>query len=704
MACEVDLPVKRHSALYHDLIILSLYLMLTLYVMAWVMAYFRTAIPGGGLANADGWQNVWNIWWTRFALERRLHVFSTSMIFHPDGAELYVQHALHITNNVLTLPVQAVIGPVGAYNTAILLGFVLTGYGTYLLVHAIIGHPGVAGAAGALCTFAPFHMARLWDGHLSWVTMQWIPLAMWAIIVALSPARTSRSSRMLMIIIAAVFLTLVSLNSWYHAIYSMIFVVLLAAVRLPRALRDGTWRTQLMTLLLIGGLCAIFLAPILVPTLQIYQATQTSSGGGWDRLTIVHSADLLDWFFPSYLHPIWGSSAEQWHNLMHPGIWGWVITPGIGVMILALIGSITNWRDAKPWVWMVGAIVILSFGPQLHIAGFNTHIPLPYALLDIIPGVGMARRPNHLVIIALPIIALLAAYGMRTLLARGWRGEVALLLLSSMIILEYAVPPAPALPLFVHPVCAELAEEPGAILELPVEHRSAVPMINQTVHHRPIVTGYLSRSPDIPPFVQRVPWVRALWEQQAPLTPDIIPARPDDAWQALDFYDIRTILVWHMRMTPKTLPQLETLFQRMLPQLEPQQRAELTMYQVPEVANPRPLIYLGRGWGAREEQDGHVWRWMEHEADVILTNPFPHTTNVTITMTLESYQHPRPLTLALDEHPLATMEIPREAQTRTLFLLLPPGEHTLRFQSSAAARDSQTDRALSLSWTQIAIE
>jgi hypothetical protein len=146
--------MNRRSSLQSHLAVLALYLAITLYLLARVLPHFGHAIPGGGLANADGWQNVWNIWWTQYALIHGKNVFFTDMVFHPDGAELYLQHALHISNNLLTLPVQALAGPVAAYNTAVLLGFVLTGYGTYLLVQHLVKHRGIATFAGALCTFS----------------------------------------------------------------------------------------------------------------------------------------------------------------------------------------------------------------------------------------------------------------------------------------------------------------------------------------------------------------------------------------------------------------------------------------------------------------------------------------------------------------------------------------------------------------------
>jgi hypothetical protein len=700
--------MNRRSSLQSHLAVLALYLAITLYLLARVLPHFGHAIPGGGLANADGWQNVWNIWWTQYALIHGKNVFSTDMVFHPDGAELYLQHALHISNNLLTLPVQALAGPVAAYNTAVLLGFVLTGYGTYLLVQHLVKHRGIATFAGALCTFSPFHLARLWDGHLSWVTLQWIPLYMWALLLAFDTAEdpAQRPARRRMVAMGAGgLLVLVSLNNWYHAIYSLIFTVLLVAVRLPTTVRARRWRSEVVTLALVGGTSALLLLPVLLPTLRIYAQGEHGTGG-WDRLIIAHSADVLDWLFPSYMHPLWGALAEQWHNAMRPGIWGWVITPGVGVVVLALVGALGAWRQVRPWLIIIGVLVLLSLGPRLSLAGIDTHLPTPYVLLKGIPGIAMARRPNHLVVIVLPLLAVVAGYGMRWLLRRGCAGELALIVLGGGVIVEYAVLPLPALPFFVHPIFYhELREQPGAVLELPIEPRSAVPMVHQMVHQRPIVTGYLSRTPDIPPFVQQVPWVRALWQMQPPPAPDIIAQPPDVAQQAFSFYDIRTLVVWHTRMQPQQRQALEQVIAHMLPGIAPaHQRPEMTVYAIPPVESPRPFLYLGEGWYGREHVGEHAWRWMATDAGVHLVNPVPEPRQVTLTLSAESYQEQRPLLLTLDGSMLGQFEVPRSEHTLHLRLLLPPGEHTLHLHTTPGGQDPATGRVLSLSFTHIALE
>src|SRR5262249_9780527 len=147
---------------------------------------------------------------------------------------------------LITLPVQLIAGPPAAYNTAALLGFVLSGYGTYLLAGYLIGRRDIACAVGALAAFSPFHLSKLWDGHLSWVTVQWVPFYLFFLFKALDTGRLRTA------VLAGLFLALATLTSWYYGIYGFIFTCMLIAVRTPAALRQRRWRSEAAVLLTAG--------------------------------------------------------------------------------------------------------------------------------------------------------------------------------------------------------------------------------------------------------------------------------------------------------------------------------------------------------------------------------------------------------------------------------------------------------------------
>jgi len=282
--------------------VLALYTAITLYLLSPVLPVFNRAIAGDWRATIDGWQNVWGIWWVGHALATGQNPFFTPLLFHPDGASLYFQ-TLNMTNGLLTLPVQWLWGPLAAYNAAILLGFVLTGYGAYLLTRSLVGHRGAAVLAGAIYTFCPFHLLKFWEGQLEWVTLQWIPFFLLFLL------RAFDSGRLRWRLLAALFLVLVSLTSWYGSLFSLIATGLIVLLRLPAAWQRGHWQRDLVTLLVVVGGGGLLLLPVLLPALHEAQGCYR---WGVDRTP--RAADALDILLPSDLHPLWGETVRRWNG------------------------------------------------------------------------------------------------------------------------------------------------------------------------------------------------------------------------------------------------------------------------------------------------------------------------------------------------------------------------------------------------------
>lgn len=682
------------------LLVLGLYLVGTLYLLAYVLPRFDRAIPGDKVANEDGWQNTWNLWWTRYALAHGQNPYTTEMLFYPTGARLYL-HTLTLTNGVLTLPVQLLAGPVAAYNAALVLGFVLTGYASFLLAEHVIGQRGIACAVGAIVTFSPFHVSKMWDGHLSWVTMQWVPLYVYCLLVAL------QSGRWRMRVLAGVFLAVATLTSWYYALFSLIFTGLLFVVRGPALLRGGRWRSEVVTYLVMGGVALVLLAPVLIPTLGEYARGQYPGGHGikrdWYEGIANYSADVFDMIFPSHLHPVWGDLSARLHFVLRPRIWFWVISPGYGVLLLAMLGIWRRWGQTRPWALLCGGLFILMLGPSLYVAGVDTGLTMPYELLRVIPGMALGHRPNHLAVFLLPWLGVLAGYGILTLLQGGRTGKMLLGVLGGVIVCEYAVLPMPVLPYELHPVFAEIRHRPGAVVELPPDERTAFAMKHQMFHERPIVGGYLARQPGRPPFVVALPWLRELWQMYPTAEADIIPARPDDGWQAFSYFNIRTLVVRRDGLLSVQERDIPRVIEHVLPGIAPVYTdADITLYEIEPAGMPRPFVYLGPEWLKYEQEGKRGWRWMGDAATVQVVNPARAARQVTLALSAEAYGETRPLMVSLDGFALGVFDIPSVAQRLLrLSVVLPPGEHRLHFRSTAGREQDAPHRALSLSFTRI---
>jgi hypothetical protein len=112
-------------------------------VLSLVLTYplpFRLA--DGVEDRQDALLNVWiTAWDGHQLLNDPLHLFDAN-IFYPYPRTLAYSELL-LGNGLLALPITAVTGnPVLGYNVALLLSFVLSGLGTYLLVLRLTRSPG----------------------------------------------------------------------------------------------------------------------------------------------------------------------------------------------------------------------------------------------------------------------------------------------------------------------------------------------------------------------------------------------------------------------------------------------------------------------------------------------------------------------------------------------------------------------------------
>ncbi|MFQ3633383.1 MAG: hypothetical protein SNJ65_17520, partial [Roseiflexus sp.] len=296
------------------------YVALSLIVMAPVLPVFTTAIPGGPIAEIDGWQNVWNLWWVHRALTTPTNPFFTPLLFYPQGVDLTLQ-TLNISNGILFLPVTALFGPIAAYNAAVLVALCLSGIGGYGLALRVSGDRLAAFIGGAIFAFSPFHLTKIWDGQLEMITLQWVAFYAWFLLRAVEDLRRRDA------LIAGVFLALIGYTSWYYLFFFGVYSLLFAAIWLSVAAREqrGLMLRQLVT---AAGSGAALLMPLLIAAPRAAGAMLVISEPWFnpanpiDRI-LIRSANLYDLFLPNGLHPLWGSAVEALARTWHPYIGAW---------------------------------------------------------------------------------------------------------------------------------------------------------------------------------------------------------------------------------------------------------------------------------------------------------------------------------------------------------------------------------------------
>ncbi|NTV63405.1 MAG: hypothetical protein HGA65_07690, partial [Oscillochloris sp.] len=261
-------------------------------------------------ATPDAPQNIWNFWWGMRALSDGQSPFFSPLLYYPQGVQMLMQ-TMNIVAIGLTLPVNGLLGPLAAYNTAAILGVALSGYFGFLLVRAFGGRTAGSLLAGALLTACPLHIAKFDSGQLNFVSMQWVILFMLA---ALALVRLPAHERgwhhdLVPPLLAALAFLLVLLTDWYWALVAAAFGgswMLLALVGAPRP-----W--QLLQRYLAFGLLAGAACLPMVMTLLADGIPDAGQPQGelWAAYSEGYSSDARGLFFPAALNPLWSLGAER---------------------------------------------------------------------------------------------------------------------------------------------------------------------------------------------------------------------------------------------------------------------------------------------------------------------------------------------------------------------------------------------------------
>ncbi len=674
-------PQARHHGAARPVWLAALagYILVALLLLAPTLPAFAAAIPGGPVAAVDGWQNVWNLWWVRLALFTGRDPFVTDLLFVPEGAALHLQ-TLGFINGVLVSPVTALWGPVAGYNAAMLLGLVLGGLAGYALALRVCGARWAAFVAGLIFTLSPFHLTRIWDGQLELASLHWPAL------YALFLLRAVEDGRRRDALLAGVFLACTGLSSWYYllfmGLYALGFALLWASG--PRGTRVAPRQAASQTglSLLVGGL---LLLPVLAPALRLALGSPGAVHQFEGEEALRRSANLLDFWLPSYLHPLWGDwlftrVGRAWHD--YSGDWN--VALGYGALALSALGAARRPQRAWRWLALAGMALVFALGPRLQIGPWQTGLPLPYALLEALPGISLGRRP--LLFTAVVTIALTPpiALGLRALGAlAGDRRRWLLALPLGLIAFELAIGPWPLLPADTHPLNQRLAAGTGVVFDMPAAgYKHVEPQRAQLVHGRPIPGGYLARPPRYT-WPYTTPAVRTLWRMHPePASPFLEGS--DDPLAALAFYGVRDVVVRWDQIEPEGIPNVRAALEQALPGLAPVfEDGTRSLYQVPASPGRAIAAFSGDGWQRPESDGQQTWRWMGPEGALTLINPGTEVRRFTLLLVAQSYRAPRAVTLSLNDAPAGTWLVRRGPTRVYLHFWLRPGEHRLVLRAPA---------------------
>jgi hypothetical protein len=691
-------------------------------IVTWPMPLvLGSQVIANGPGRVDAYLGIWNIWWAAVALTSLQNPFVTPLLFHPQGLDLFWQ-TLSLPQGILALPLTLTAGPLPAYNVLILLSFILGGYFTFLFVRAVLrrdpfdapgAHPlhieAAALIAGAIYAFAPFHVQKVLDAQLEVASIQWMPLCTWVILVLLERRRWPWA------LLAALLLLWVGLGTWYYGLFALIYAGMAAVLWALREcrMRDGsaqsaqsadgafgvvgTQRAASLSTFLWGVAPLVIWLALMAPRLIALARTGDELLGDARLEQDDSYADLVAFFLPNPNHPLWGGAVTDLYLGWHPDAILWNVSLGVVGTLLGIVGVVVAWRLAWRWVALGVATAAFALGVELHLFGVATGIPMPYDLINDLPGIRSSHRPNHFVLITILMTALLAAFGSRWLFSRRPRfaGAITAALLAAIVLIDGIAAP---LPLFARPMPAPYTAFPeptGALLPVPLHlnFSNSENLWYQTEHRWPIVGGFIGREPPYP-IGRYAPGIAEMRFGRAEPADILSPGWPELARETLAAYDIRYVM-HHYQAMGSTVP-LMTELTREMGLTATYQDELIGVYPVPDPPTPRPLAYLRSGWGSLEQSGDLRWRWMGDNAEVMLLNPADEPRIVALTLDLEAFQEPRLLTLRLGDGPPFGFVVSRERMRRTLRFILPHGETVLYLGAPAASPPDQPGRRLSL--------
>jgi hypothetical protein len=288
------------------------------------------------------------------------------------------------------------------------------------------------------------------------------------------------------------------------------------------------------------------------------QSAQELQTGDFDNT----QTDALAYFVPTRYHPLFGESlADTYANLGKNNLWMPYL--GYAALLLAIVGVALQRRRSIGWVVAGLMCIVLTLGSQLRVNGVPyPALPLPFALLQNVFPFSFLRSPDRFNIVVPLSLALLAAYGVAAIGRRWPRSQVVLASIATVVILfEYLSVPYPMLPLPAQsPFMAQIAgeAEPYAVLDLPMgRNPSKVYLYWQTLHHKALVEGHVSRTPDRAyDFIEANPLLRAL---RSPGSSQLTDVQRSAAKEQLADRGVRYLLVHTTMSNPDQMDQFRAI-------------------------------------------------------------------------------------------------------------------------------------------------
>jgi hypothetical protein len=474
-----------------EIVVLSAFALAAL-LMTWPLArdVSNSFLCAGPRADAPAF--VWNAWNFMDRVAHGANPFFTDAILFPFGSALVV----HTYAPLIGAAAVVIKNPVLALNVILLASFIISAYGGYRFSERFVHFPPASWIAGFIFAFSPYKLAHLPE-HANLMLTGTIPLFLLAYLRAYDEHERHRA----WFILLAVLCALLSLLSDYYYTYDLALVVALhwSYRRFMPSIRAYSWRPAKIVAVIVG-VCVAGRAGLLI--LEYAGLNNVNA--------LVYSADILSYLLPASNSALLGSAwvRHMRSDILPGGSLENSVSMGWTVLACAAYAlGATRRKGLGAIAFFALAFLALSM-PVVSVAGLRLAY-LPTVWLHYIPIIHQARVPARFAVMVMLFVSVLGASGIRALLSKWTSMPMRAILWCALlcaVVCEYAPIQPPIVSLRDAPgVYAAMTDAPGALLEIPLGIRDGIAgagrertfqMAYQTIHHRPLLGGFLARMPD----------------------------------------------------------------------------------------------------------------------------------------------------------------------------------------------------------------
>lgn len=636
--------LKEHTS------VLILYTLITFILTYPVVFKIRNYIPGSG----DAFQWIRILWYAPVAifnpnLTKLTHDY---LIFYPDGIPSSPFQSAF--NQILSYVLSSIMEIHVVYTILWLFSFIFGAYGTYLLVRYLTGDRTSSFIAGIVFAFSPYHFVHSL-GHFGATSIEWIPFC------ALYLMKMFKEGGVRNSFFAGIFFILVAMSDLQYMVFMGIFVMLLFVYEIYVFLRtENRGYKEILKKIFYKYAIFGFVSFIGIIPLTLENILTATSGDNFLKLspseTVMYSADLLSFFIPSVLHPIFGNITTEIYNNFSGNTSENTMFIGYTVILLSLLAVYRLKENKYVKFWLIAALSfsIISLGPLLHVNGktsfteFNTTVPLPYLVLYyLIPFLDNCRTTGRFFVIASLSFAVLMGYGASELLkSNRINKKAAAIVITGLIIFEYLAVPVSISPVDEPSFYKEISQDKGnyALLEIPATNdyvAGSTIIYYQTIHGKPVIGNWAARYPsNARDFELNTPVVRELTYLQS--TGDILDQDIDQVGTSiLNYYNISYIILHTNYMNDREIDFAEKLIQMNLnAERKTYAQDSLIVYHVKKEPL-KSFMVLKDGWNSLEKLNVEPTRWMSNNATILVYSN--SSRNATLSFNARSFHSPKTL-------------------------------------------------------------